>query len=421
MLLSLAHAQVAARRYPAALATLQRYRDEVPAEEQPALVEPLDWLSRCAGGRRRAVLVGVDRYLSAEIPALSGARNDVAALKQELTTRWGFAPEDVVVLEDAAATRAAILGAFQGIVETARDGAALFHFSGYGSCDPDRLPTIVSYDDRSDAVRDISLEELAALVGDEAVNLYVTLDTDFSGEEPEQQRRALPPDPAPPGQAARFATDKERRAWIENLHLGAVTIMPPGDGHDAGTRPPLALALPIADIRLAVAEGARDVARADASGILVGSERMVVLPGDTTPRMYGAVSAALLMALSQADPAATTVGVLINDPRRRLDVAIHIPPDGQDLPLFVAAAHGQIRNWLVAQTEHRRLQAVIDTLAEIVALRAAREEYWPEGLLNLGVALAARGDYPAAQERLEEAVALFSGENPYKGQIAMMA
>lgn len=421
VLLNLTHAQLAARRYPEALLTLQSYRDSAPAERQPALAELIDRLSRCAGGRRQAVLVGIDRYRGAEIPALGGARNDVAALRQELTTRWGFAPEDVVVLEDAAATRAAILAAFQGLAEAAHDGAALFHFSGYGSCDQDRLPAIVSHDGRSAGVPDITLEELAALVGAGAANLSVTLDADLSGEEPERQRRALPPDPAPPGRAARFATDEERRAWLESLHLGAVTIMPHSGGQDAARRPPLALALPIADMRLAVAEGDRNIAPAGPATIPAGGEGEAELPGAAGRRAHGAISAALITALAQADPGATAVAALVDELRRRLDLDIRADPATRALPLFVPAAHGQIRDWLAAQADHRRLQAVIDSLAEIVALRAAREDHWPEGLLNLGVALAARGDYPAAQGRLEEAVALFSGENPYEGPIAMRA
>src|SRR5262245_2470630 len=79
------------------------------------------------GVARRALLVGIDRYTTeeaktAETPGTRGRRhwrdlkgsvNDVRALREYLIHRQGFRPQDILVLENEAASREAILGAFQ--------------------------------------------------------------------------------------------------------------------------------------------------------------------------------------------------------------------------------------------------------------------------------------------------------------------
>lgn len=102
------------------------------------------------GAVRRALLVGIDRYLpddrahkSSPDPAssrrrwkdLRGAVNDVRALREVLVHRFGFRPNDVIVLENHDATRQAILAAFQRhLIEPARSGDhSLFYYAGHGS------------------------------------------------------------------------------------------------------------------------------------------------------------------------------------------------------------------------------------------------------------------------------------------------
>ena len=106
-------------------------------------------LAQEGGGARRALLIGIDRYTvegerAAELPVaigrrqwknLKGAVNDVRALRELLIHRQGFRPQDIVVLENEAATRDAILGAFQRhLIAPANVGDhSVFFYAGHGS------------------------------------------------------------------------------------------------------------------------------------------------------------------------------------------------------------------------------------------------------------------------------------------------
>ena len=106
-------------------------------------------LAQEGGGARRALLIGIDRYTAeagraAELPVapsrrhwknLKGAVNDVRALRELLIHRQGFRPQDIVVLENEAATRDAIFGAFQQhLIAPAKVGDhSIFYYAGHGS------------------------------------------------------------------------------------------------------------------------------------------------------------------------------------------------------------------------------------------------------------------------------------------------
>lgn len=100
--------------------------------------------------RKLALLVGIDRYpetiAEASSISLRGCRTDVELQRQLLVHRFGFAPDDILVLSDREATRDRIETAFrEHLGEQAEPGdLAVFHFSGYGgrvrlSPDADRL------------------------------------------------------------------------------------------------------------------------------------------------------------------------------------------------------------------------------------------------------------------------------------------
>lgn len=106
-------------------------------------------LAQEAGGARRALLIGIDRYTAetgnaAELPValsrrqwknLKGAVNDVRALRELLIHRQGFQPQDIVVLENEAATKQAIIGAFRRhLIAPANLGDhSVFYYAGHGS------------------------------------------------------------------------------------------------------------------------------------------------------------------------------------------------------------------------------------------------------------------------------------------------
>ncbi|MCE7939824.1 MAG: caspase family protein, partial [Chloroflexi bacterium CFX6] len=169
-----------------------------------------------------ALLVGIDAYASPQVPPLGGCVNDVDAMAQLLEHRFGVPPENIVRLTDGAATRAAILDAF----ETHLIGAAaawsaagspepspafLFHYSGHGSqaldptgTEPDGLDeTLVAHDSRLPDVFDVKDWELAARIEKLTAltdNVTIVLDACHSGSgtraiaEGVARTRRCPPD-----------------------------------------------------------------------------------------------------------------------------------------------------------------------------------------------------------------------------------
>ncbi|MEM9154098.1 MAG: caspase family protein [Cyanobacteria bacterium P01_F01_bin.33] len=84
-------------------------------------------------GRKLALLVGVDRYPS-PFQSLQGCATDVELQRDLLVRRLGFASSDIVILQDAEATRDRIEAAFIDhlVAQAGKDDAVFFHFSGYG-------------------------------------------------------------------------------------------------------------------------------------------------------------------------------------------------------------------------------------------------------------------------------------------------
>jgi len=85
---------------------------------------------------QRALVVGINRYT--KLPPqhqLQGCVHDAHAWSSLLAGRYGFSPDDVLVLTDDAATRQGILDAFQQhLIDPARPGdLMLFAYSGHGS------------------------------------------------------------------------------------------------------------------------------------------------------------------------------------------------------------------------------------------------------------------------------------------------
>ncbi|HAZ46313.1 MAG TPA: peptidase C14 [Cyanobacteria bacterium UBA11371] len=83
--------------------------------------------------RKLALLVGINQY--PQSPALAGCLTDVELQRELLLYRFGFQPQDVLVLTDGQATRQNIESAFvEHLIKQAKPGdGVIFHFSGYGS------------------------------------------------------------------------------------------------------------------------------------------------------------------------------------------------------------------------------------------------------------------------------------------------
>lgn len=184
--------------------TLASMHEVQPARAEPPSPPPATTdVARGAGGVHRALLVGIDVY-SGFKPAkdappprnwqdLDGAVRDVEGIASLLTGKFGFAPEQVAILTDKAATRAAILDALADLAaRTGPDDVVVFYYAGHGSQvknslandEPDGLDeSIVPADSRAGApdIRDDELRDALGRILDKTTRLTVIMDSCHSG------------------------------------------------------------------------------------------------------------------------------------------------------------------------------------------------------------------------------------------------
>lgn len=147
-----------------------------------------------AAPTKRALLVGIDHYASPDVPTLAGAVHDVGLMESVLETRFEVPPENIVVLLNEQATRAAIISAVETqLIAAAQPGdIVIFHYAGHGSQMQDNSgdeldgwdETIVPYDSRTGTVFDISDDELNGLlreVSRKTPNVTLIFDSCHSG------------------------------------------------------------------------------------------------------------------------------------------------------------------------------------------------------------------------------------------------
>ena len=154
---------------------------------------------------RRALLIAIDHYAPAagyppsapawikSIPELEGCRNDALSIQSQLTSRFGFAKENITTLWDQDATRAAILTQITALLNNSRPGdIACIYYAGHGtrihnsgSAETDKLDeSIVPADTWRPDVKDIRDKELAPLFNafiDKQVTLTLIADCCHSG------------------------------------------------------------------------------------------------------------------------------------------------------------------------------------------------------------------------------------------------
>jgi len=211
LLLSLTVAQLRYQRYTDALATLQEFVT-LAAEHASTLAEALAVVARLSTRRLHALLVGVSKQQSVDLPAAQGALNDVAAIKQLLIKHLGADQTNIVMLTNQKATASAIRNAFTELLSKAQDEPAFFYFAGNGSLTADGQPTILPYDARQARIpNDILLGELAEQARRAPTNLAALIDAAWAPGD------ALPWG-APPHR--RFvAADARSRPAARNLRL----------------------------------------------------------------------------------------------------------------------------------------------------------------------------------------------------------
>ncbi|WP_437532683.1 caspase family protein [Sorangium sp. So ce726] len=197
-LMAVAVAQIGAGQREAAADSLDGYlRAFTPPEQAPLANDVTSLIARLKRGNRFAVIVGIDAYGHPGVPRPLGAVNDACALCQVLIDRCGFLPENVHLLLDGAASRAAILAALEDLAAKPEESATLFYFAGNGSFDASGHPTIVSADGRSEGVFDISLRELGELAGRGSARLVTIMDAGWTSRTPAEGSRYVEADPRP--------------------------------------------------------------------------------------------------------------------------------------------------------------------------------------------------------------------------------
>lgn len=144
--------------------------------------------------RKLALLVGINNYTDGVRP-LRGCLMDVEMQRELLIHRFGFQPQDILVVTDSQATRQGIITAFENhLIKQAKPGdVAVFHYSGHGSRVVDPAPingqklngTMVPIDTVTadkNVVKDIMGKTLFLLMSAvQTENLTVVLDSCFSG------------------------------------------------------------------------------------------------------------------------------------------------------------------------------------------------------------------------------------------------
>lgn len=102
-------------------------------DKLPSLIQPYLQALAQTNNRKLALLVGINQYSANK--SLNGCVTDVELQRELLVHRFGFQPEDILILSDKQATREKIETAFvEHLGKQAKPGdVVIFHFSGYGS------------------------------------------------------------------------------------------------------------------------------------------------------------------------------------------------------------------------------------------------------------------------------------------------
>ncbi|WP_254062538.1 caspase family protein [Acidobacterium sp. S8] len=181
--------------------------------------------------KKYALLVGINDYEHPEsVSPLAGSVNDVENMRQVLIGKFEFPPENILVLTNAQATHAAILGAIKThLIDKAQPGdIVVFDISSHGSQMKDVSgtkisgmdETIVPYDSRDPEgkVFDISGTELHPLLVQLAAktkNLTFILDSCHSGTLVRGARvRSIPPDTRPLSRELAANTSATRQVGV---------------------------------------------------------------------------------------------------------------------------------------------------------------------------------------------------------------
>lgn len=351
-------ARIRGGRFAAARSSLQTQLDGVSRPLSESMASAIVRLGRMTKSPKHALLVGIDGYRHlANHPR--GAAADARALQRILIARFGFAPANVQVLLDSAATRATIMSAVKALALSARDEPVLLYFAGLGSTTRAQM-TIVPADGRNGGIDDIPLSDLASLFPPDSSHAATIIDS-FGKD------RTAPPD--------------------TSVAIGRRGISQPDVAPDA---PQIGFLTLYAAIPFSRGPATQEIETVSALG---GKERR----GEFTDALVQRLSKEKAdIPWSDLVPGLGGLDNTGDDPKVRGSAA--------NVPLFGYAPWAG--NDMVSSL--RRAEAVEPLSQAIELLKRLidqRRDNYPEGYLNLGIAYAARGDSTQAVVALERAIA----------------
>ncbi|RPI25577.1 MAG: hypothetical protein EHM61_14020 [Acidobacteria bacterium] len=378
-----------ARRY----VTVWSQADEDPADGS-ALVTTLRQLE---SGSCHALLIGISRYASEEVPPLNGPANDVKAFRAAIVEQLRCPEENVTMLLDEKATRSAILENFRVLAARAQQEPAMFLFAGYGSLDADAAPTLVPYDGRTEGIFDIPVSELASVAPARDTNLLAVLDcgcTRSSAKDTPRSRYLATDVRSQPGgrqstgvsRLSQVAQDVGRMADkpvlrtvdAPGLRVGATTIFPGSFRSAFQTDAPL-LEGPIK----------RDAKRGKGGGYL---------------------SQALAAALRVKDGLTPSYHAWIERVEQELKQEPVMTSKHPDEPVLANHTLRAVARAAFRRIEHRPFSRLVSLLQNHIARTSLR----PEPYLDLGLAFYALGEWNKALQRLRTAVNLYDDPSVFE-------
>jgi uncharacterized caspase-like protein/Flp pilus assembly protein TadD len=371
-LLSLVRAQLETGHYNDALDSLQRYLESPLAagtkEETNSLQASVE---ACAAPRRHAVLVGIGRYTTPDIPEVPGTSRDIQRIKETLLNHMGFLEDDIAILEDGNATRDNIIEHFQRLVKSAQHEPALFYFAGHGSLTAEGYRALVSADGHPEDVNEITLKELAEIAGDGATNLLTIIDTGSK-------------------EAVAFDTA------IRNLTHGT-GILPPGSDE----------AIDLEEYHKALVIGLMSIyahsVRDETGQRGKSSGRMTVL---------------LMQALRKADPNASTYQQWLEQafPDKKSPRPTLVG-EAQDEMVFGNTVRKNEALRAINHIEQSRVRQTVDLLRKLVSTRERAGQSAPVASVDLGVAYAAVGERQLSIQTLNRALDLYDAPSLPESQL----
>lgn len=119
--------------YPSAVLTFENFLAQYPDDDNSMWVrEYIGWLKSKTSNRKYGLLIGINQYVSPNIPRLTGCLNDAHMMEKVLLQRYGFEESNMILLLDNNATRQGILNAFESLSQKATlADTVLVYYSGH--------------------------------------------------------------------------------------------------------------------------------------------------------------------------------------------------------------------------------------------------------------------------------------------------